>query len=106
MIPFIKVKKEEDIKEVTLTNAVVSMVVPPGAVLPVPLKNTRTATFVVAYDEDVETLLWLCLAFMESVDTDGLSLSDSQLYVEFRKCLRDIVLENYDGLVDAITIRN
>ena len=57
MIPFIRARKEEDIKEVTLSNAVVEMILPPGAVAAVPVKNVRTATLVVAVDDDVETLL-------------------------------------------------
>ena len=107
VIPFIRVKKEEDLKEVTLTNAVIHMVTPAGGGLgAIPLTNKRTANFVIAYDDDVETLLRLCLSYMEAIEPDGLALGDGQLYTEFRKCLRDIVLENYDGLLDAVMVRD
>ena len=106
VIPFIRKRKEEDIKEVTLSNAVVQMIVPAGAVAAVPLKNVRQATLVVAVDDDVETLLRLVLSFLENIGAHSLALQDGQLYIEFRKCLRDIVLECYDQIVDAIPVRN
>ena len=104
VIPFIKVKKDEDLEEVTLSNTIMQVVNVGG--VPMPLKQNRTAMIVKCMDDDIETLIRCCNTFLEATSVDALSLSEGQYYTEFRKCLRNIVLEAYDQIVDAVVNRN
>ena len=82
VIPFIKVKKDEDLEEVTLSNTIMQVVNVGG--VPMPLKQNRTAMIVKCMDDDIETLIRCCNTFLEATTVDALSLSEGQYYTEFR----------------------
>ena len=58
------------------------------------------------YDDDIESLICLVLAFLEVSEPDGLSLPDGLLYTEFHKCLEDIVPDTYDTLLLSVATCN
>ena len=104
VLPFIKRKKESDIRKIKLEHSVAVNVMVNGN--PQVHREKRAATLVVAEDDDVEALIRLCLEFVEAYDVDSLALTDGMKYTEFRKCVADIVLDTYDNLVAGIVNRN
>ena len=104
VIPFTRKKLEKEIRKITLQHTVTVSVIAHGVATP--YREKRTATLAVCDDDDIETLIRLGISFMEASEIAALSLPDGMLYTEFRKCLNDIVLDTYDGLLSSVPNRD
>ena len=106
VIPFIRKKEDKDIRKIRLERNVQLQVNVGGVVQP--FREKRTAELIIIDDDDIETLLRLILSFVEACRADSLGLENApgQMYTEFRKCLNNIVLDTYDGLVANIQVRD
>ena len=100
VIPFSKEKEVGELRKIRLEH-MVTINVTIGMIL-TPYQEKRTATLLVCYDNDIESLIHLVLTFLEASEPDGLSLPDGLLYTEFRECLEDIVLDTYNTLLLSV----
>ena len=100
VIPLIRKKAERDIYKVTLVHSVTMNVVVNGTTTP--YREKRTASLVIAEDDDLEVLIRLGVSFIEACQPSSLSLPDGMLFSEFRKCLGDIVLDTLSWILTTV----
>ena len=74
VIPFSEKKEEGKLRKIILEH-MVTINVTIGMIL-TPYREKRTATLLVRYDNDIESLIRLVLTFLEASELDGLSLPD------------------------------
>ena len=100
VILFSEKREEGKLRKIILEH-MVTINVTIGMIL-TPYREKRTATLLVRYDNDIESLIRLVLTFLEASELDGLSLPDGLWYTEFHKCLEDIVLDTYNTLLLSV----
>ena len=83
VIPFIRKKSEKEIRKVTLHHTVtINVVLPNGQMSS--HRDKRSASLIVAEDDDIEILIRLGISYLESTGVESLSFSDGKLFTEFR----------------------
>ena len=104
VIPFIRKKQEKEISKITLVHSVTVSIVVNGVMTP--YREKRSASVIIANDDDMEVMIRLVITFIEASMPASLALTDGALFSEFRKCLGDIVLDTYDNLLASIQVRD
>lgn len=97
IIPFVHKKEEKDIRKIKLEHMITVNIIVGGVAMP--YGEERMATMLIAEDDNMEVLLCLDITFIEASQADSLSLTDGMLYSEFQKCLKDVILNQYDVLL-------
>ena len=102
VIPFNYRKEEEHIYKVNLQHTVTVNILLGGN--PQVYSKKRIGVLIIAEDNNLEVLIRLGISILEIYERDLLFLTVKMIYMEFRKCLSDIVLDTCDTLLVLVAI--